>query len=114
MITIYHNPKCRVSRAGLEYLKAKGVEFKVVEYLRDPFTREQLKELLMKLNLNPHDLIRTQEDIYKTRFRGKMFTNEEWISILLEYPKLMRRPVVARGYKAVVAIPADEMDRLFE
>ena len=112
MITIYHNPKCRKSRAGLQYLQDKGLEYTVVEYLKTPFTREQLKELLMKLNMKPEEIIRTSEDDFKAKFRGKNFTDEEWITILLENPKLIQRPIVAKNHKAVLAQPADEIDRL--
>jgi arsenate reductase len=113
MITIYHNPKCRKSREGLEYIKGKGLPFTIVEYLKTPFSREQLKELLMKLNLSPRELVRTQEDIFKDQFKGKTFTDEEWISILLEYPKLIQRPIVSKGYKAVVGQPPEEIEKLF-
>jgi arsenate reductase (glutaredoxin) len=112
MITIYHNPKCRKSRSGLEYLKEKGVEFSVVEYLKNPLTREQLKDLLMKLNMRPFEIIRHQEEVFQEKFRGKNFTDEEWITILLENPKLIHRPIVVRDHKAILAQPADEIDRL--
>lgn len=112
MITIYHNPKCRKSRAGLQYLQDKGLEYTVVEYLKNPFTREQFKDLLMKLNMKPEEIIRTSEDDFKAKFRGKNFTDEEWITILLENPKLIQRPIVAKNHKAVLAQPADEIDRL--
>lgn len=112
MVTVYHNPKCRKSRAGLEYLAGKGVECNVVEYLRNPLSRETLSDLLVRLNMKPADIIRTQEDIYKDNFRGKSFTDEEWITILLENPKLIRRPIVVKGYKAVIGNPVEEIDRL--
>jgi len=112
MITVYHNPKCRKSRAGLDYVKASGQEFRVVEYLKTPFSREHFKEILMKLNRRPQELIRTQEDVYKEKFRGKSFTDEEWITILLEYPKLIQRPIVVKGYKAVLGEPAESIGAL--
>jgi arsenate reductase len=113
MITIYHNPRCRKSRAGHDYLKSKGVEFKVVEYLAHPFTREVLKDLLVKLNKPVQDLIRTQEDLFREKFRGKHFTDEEWITILLENPKLIQRPIVVKGYRAVLGQTEEELDKLF-
>jgi len=113
MITIYHNPKCRKSRAGLEYLREKGLEYTVVEYLKTPFSRESLKELLMKLNLAPRELVRTQEEIYKKKLKGKQFTDEEWITILLENPNLIRRPIVVKGYRAVIGHTVEEIGRLF-
>jgi arsenate reductase (glutaredoxin) len=112
MFTIYHNPKCRKSRAGLDYLKEKNLEFQVVEYLKTPMSREVFKDILMKLNKAPKELIRTQEDIFKERYRGKNFTEEEWITILLENPKLIQRPIVVKGYRAVVGEPASEIDKL--
>jgi len=112
MITIYHNPKCRKSREGLQHLQEKGLEYNVVEYLRNPFTREQLKDLLMKLNMQPEQVVRTQEDEYKEKLKGKHFTDEEWITILLENPKLIQRPIVVKNHKAVLGQPVEEIDRL--
>lgn len=113
MLTIYHNPKCAKSRAGLQFLKSKGIEYKVVEYLKDSFTRESLKDLLMKLNKGPKEIIRTQEDVYKEKFRGKNFTDEEWITILIENPKLIQRPIVVRGYKAVIGETINNIESIF-
>lgn len=112
MITIYHNPKCRKSRAGLQYLLDKQLEYTVVEYLKTPFTRAQFSELLMKLNMKPVELVRTQEDEFKEKLKGKTFMDEEWITILLENPRLIQRPIVVKNHKAVLAQPADEIDRL--
>jgi arsenate reductase (glutaredoxin) len=112
MITIYHNPKCRKSRAGLQYLQEKGLECSIVEYLKTPFTREQFKELLMKLNMKPVEIVRTQEDEFKEKLKGKTFTDEEWITILLENPKLIQRPIVVKNHKAVLGQSGDEIDRL--
>ena len=112
MITIYHNPKCRKSRAGLQYLQEKGLEYTIVEYLKTPFTREQFKDLLMKLNMRPEEIVRTQEDEFKEQLKGKNFTGEEWITILLENPKLIQRPIVVKNHKAVLAQPVEEIDRL--
>lgn len=114
MITIYHNPKCRKSRAGLQYLQGKGVEHEVIEYLKTPFTREHFKELLMKLNLRPAELVRTQEDEYREKLKGKNFTDEEWITILLENPRLIQRPIIVKNHKAVVGLDIDEIENLLE
>ena len=112
MITIYHNPKCRKSREGLQYLEDKGIDFTVVEYLRTPISREELKILLVKLNKRPVEIVRTSEDEFKAKLKGKNFTDEEWITILLENPKLIQRPIVTINHKAVLAQPAEEIDRL--
>ena len=114
MIKIYHNPRCRKSRAGLQYLEGKGVEFEVVEYLKNEISEEELKDVLIKMNVTPSEIIRTQEDIYKKQFKGKNFTDEEWIKILIENPKLIKRPLIVKGYKAVWADPPENMEKLFK
>jgi len=114
MIKIYHNPRCKKSRAGLEYLKGKGVDFEIIEYLKNPITEDGFKDILMKLNLKPQDMIRTQEDIYKKQFKGKKFTDDEWIKIMVENPKLIKRPIVVKDYKAVWADPPENTDELFK
>jgi len=98
----------------MQYLQDKGLEYTVVEYLRNPLTREQLKDLLMKLNMRPEQIVRTQEDEYKEKLKGKTFNDEEWITILLENPKLIQRPIVVKNHKAVLAQPADEIERLLK
>jgi arsenate reductase len=113
MIKIYHNPKCQKSREGLSYLETKNVDFTIIEYLKNPIPETELADLLMKLNKSPQDIIRTQETKYKSDFKGKEFNDEEWITILTENPKLIERPIVVKNYKAVIARPAEEIDRLF-
>jgi arsenate reductase (glutaredoxin) len=112
MYTIYHNPRCKKSRAGLAYLQEKDQEYTVVEYLKNPLSRAVLKDILMKMNVRPQELIRTQEEVYRSDFEGKQFNDEEWIDILLEYPRLIKRPIVVKGYKAVIASPPEEIDKL--
>ena len=112
MITIYHNPRCKKSRAGLHHLKEKGIDPEIKNYLKEGISVEEVKDLLMKLNKKPHDMIRTQESDYKAKFKGKNFTDDEWIKIMVETPKLIKRPIVVRGYKAVWGDPPEEIDAL--
>jgi len=114
MIQIYHNPRCKKSRAGLQHLQQKGVEFELVEYLKNGISEKEVKTILTKLNAEPLDMIRTQEEKYKKEFKGKNFTREEWIKIMTENPALIKRPMVVKGYKAVWADPPEEMDILFK
>jgi arsenate reductase (glutaredoxin) len=113
MYTVYHNPRCKKSRAGLEYVKSKTSDVEVIEYLKDPFTEEELKKLLMKLNKKPVDMIRTQEAIYRSDFKGRNFTDDEWIKIMIENPKLIKRPIVVKNNKAVWGDPVEEINVLF-
>jgi arsenate reductase len=113
MITIYHNPRCKKSRAGLEFLKSKTDDFTIVEYLKSPLTEDELTRLLMKLNKKPQEMIRTQEAVYKQNFKGKNFTDEEWVKIMIENPKLIKRPIVVKENKAVWGDPAENINELF-
>ena len=113
MYKIYHNPRCKKSRAGLQYVQERTNDFEVVEYLKNPISEELFKNLLMKLNLRPQDMVRTQEAIYKSDFKGKNFTDDEWVTIMIENPKLIKRPIVVRGNKAVWGDPADNLEVLF-
>lgn len=110
---IYHNTRCRKSRAGLKYLEEKGIKPEIVEYLKEkPFTEESLKDVLNKLNLTPQNLIRSQEADYKQNFKDKHFSEKEWIKILVENPKLIRRPIIEKGDKAVLGDIVEHIDAL--
>ncbi len=109
---IYHNSRCKKSRAGLEYLREKGIEPEIIEYLKSPLGEDELKDLLVRLNKKPTEMIRTQEAIYKSDFKGKNFTDDEWVKIMVEHPKLIKRPIVVKGPKAVWGDPAEEIGAL--
>ena len=113
MVTIYHNPRWKKSRAGLQYLQTKTDDIQMVEYLKNPLSEEELKKLLVLLNKKPQEMIRTQEAVYKQNFKGKNFTDDEWVKIMVENPKLIKRPIVVKGNKAVWGDPAEEIDKLF-
>ena len=113
MYTIYHNPRCSKSRKGLAYVQSKTDQVEVVEYLKDPFTQDSFKKILMKLNKKPFEMVRAQEAIYKSDFKGKNFNDDEWVKIMVENPKLINRPIVVKENKAVWGNPVEEIDVLF-
>lgn len=113
MYTIYHNPRCKKSRAGLQYVQERTNDLEIIEYLKKPLTEKDLEVLLMKLNKKPHDMVRVQEAVYKSDYKGKNFNDHEWMSIMIENPKLIKRPIVVKGNKAVWGDPAEEIDVLF-
>jgi arsenate reductase len=114
MIKIYHNPQCKKSRAGLQYLQEKGVKFEIVEFLKNNLTEKQLEKLLVKLNTKVADIIRTQEDYYKKNLKGKNFNDHELIRIIVENPKLLRRPVIEAEFRAVIGDPVENIDVLLK
>lgn len=112
MITVYHNPRCKKSRAGLQYVTEKNMEFRVREYLKEPLTEVELTTLVMKLHIKPVELVRTQEEIFKKELKGLNMNDEEWIKVMVENPKLIHRPIVEGKYKAVVGDPPENIDKL--
>ena len=110
---IYHNPRCKVSRQVLTYLMESGVEISVIEYLKKIPTVAELKRLLIQLNLKPQQIIRTGEKVFKLKFKGKNFTDDEWLRILHENPVLIERPIVIRDNKAVICRPAEKFIESF-
>ncbi|WP_075603349.1 arsenate reductase (glutaredoxin) [Saccharicrinis aurantiacus] len=112
MITILHNPRCSKSRLGLQYLEEKGITPMVVKYLDVQLNAEEINQLLKKLNMEPKDLMRTGEDFYKKEIKGKDLTNEELVHAMAENPKLIERPIVINGDKAVVARPTEKIDEV--
>lgn len=112
MLKIYHNPHCRKSRAGLAYLQEKNIEHQIREYLKDPFTTEELEDALKKMGKKPLEIVRKQEDIYKVNYKNKEFSDDEWIKILITNPKLIERPIVVKKHKAVLAQPPENIEDL--
>jgi arsenate reductase len=112
MYTVYHNPRCKKSRAGLQYLSDKNLEFQVREYLKETLSEAELTALVMKLNIKPRDLIRTQEEVFRKELKGLNLNDEEWIKVMVENPKLIHRPIVEGKYKAVVGDPPENIDQL--
>ena len=110
---IYHNPRCRKSRAGMEYLSSRTSDFEMINYMKGGITKEEIREIMLKLNLRPCDLVRTNEEIYKKQLKSRIFTDEEWIQIISEEPVLLRRPVILGKHKAVIGDPPSNIDKLF-
>jgi arsenate reductase (glutaredoxin) len=110
---IYHNSRCRKSRGGLEFLKNHTEDFEIVEYLKTGLSPEDISKLLKQLNMKVHDIIRTQEDVYKKELKGKNFTDQEWIKIISSNLKLLKRPIIVKGNKAVIGETEDAVASLF-
>jgi len=113
-LKVFHNTRCKKSRAGLEYLKEKTNDYEIVEYLKEGLSKKDLEEILLKTNLRPEDLVRTQEAYFKKELKGKNFNRDEWVTIISENPKLLQRPVVVGKHKAVIGDPAENIDAMFK
>ena len=110
-VEIWHNSRCSKSRNAFNYLKDKGIEFEVKEYLKNPPTMQELKEVLSKLGMKPSDLIRSKEAIYK-ELNLKDASEDELLEAMVKNPKLIERPIIINEDKAVVARPLENIEKV--
>ena len=108
-VVIYHNSHCSKSRAACEFLAAQGITPEVIDYLKTPPSKEQLRELLNKLGMKPAELIRRGEETFKTHYSGKTMGDEDWLDALVAYPILIERPIVVSGNRAVIGRPLEKV-----
>lgn len=114
-ITIYHNPRCSKSRQSLQLLEEHGIEPTVVLYLDNPPSARQLRELLKKLGIGARALLRTGEDEYKQLKLGDSnLSDAALIDAMHNCPKLIERPIVVRGARAVIGRPPEKVLELLE
>ena len=97
-VTIFHNPRCSTSRAALAAADEGGVDVEVIEYLKRPLSEAELRDLIGKLEDAPTDLVR----------RDAAFADQV-VAVLLEHPKLLQRPVLVRGDRAIIGRPKDRV-----
>lgn len=109
MIKIYHNPRCRKSREGLQLLENSGKEFEIVKYLENIPTENELKEIIQKLNIAPIELVRKTEKIWKEEYKGKKLTDSEIVKAMVDNPKLIERPIVTHNNQAVIGRPTENI-----
>lgn len=108
-VCIYHNPRCSKSRGALALLGEAGVSAEVIAYLDTPPSREQLVALLAKLNMQPSELVRRGEALFKSDYAGRDLSEAAWLDALLAHPVLIERPIVVVGDRAVVARPPERL-----
>ncbi|WP_323789022.1 arsenate reductase (glutaredoxin) [Psychroserpens sp.] len=114
MITIYHNPRCSKSREGLQVLEDSGKNFEIVKYLDEPISEATLKEIINLLGIKPIELVRKNEAIWKSEYKGKDLVDDNIISAMVKHPKLIERPIVVANKKAVIGRPVDNIKSLIE
>lgn len=105
MTTIYHNPRCSKSREALKLLEKKGETVQIVEYLKNPPSEQELRQIIELLGIKPAQLLRTQEAEWKENFRDKDLSDDQIIKAMITYPKLMERPIAIKGTHAVIGRP---------
>ena len=108
-ITIYHNPRCGKSRSTLALLEKKGIQPHIIEYLKTPPTKEELRSILKKLGIKPAQIVRKGEEVFKERFAGKTLSDEQLLDALAKNPILIERPIMVKGDRAVIGRPPENV-----
>nr|WP_314577650.1 arsenate reductase (glutaredoxin) [uncultured Pseudomonas sp.] len=109
-LTLYHNPRCSKSRGALELLEGRGLTPTVVRYLETPPDAAQLRDLLGKLGIGARGLLRVGEDEYKTlNLADASLSDEQLIAAMVAHPKLIERPILIAGDKAVIGRPPEKI-----
>ena len=104
---------CSKSRQAVAIVEKNTSEFEIVEYLKNPLTVEEIKVLLPQLNIKACELVRTQEVIWKEKYKGEILTDNEIINIMAKNPKLIERPILEHNNKAVIGRPLENVLSLF-
>ena len=107
---LFHNPRCSKSRQALNLLEKEKENFEVFIYLDEKLEKNFLKEIIQKLGMRPRDLLRTGESAYKeNNLKDSNISEEEIINLMIEFPKLIERPIYVKGSKAIVGRPPENV-----
>jgi arsenate reductase len=107
MLTIYHNKICSKSREGVCFLENLKIPFETIHYLEKTLNYTELEKIIKKLKIKPIQLVRVKEKDWVENFKGKNLTDKEIIEAMLQFPKLIERPIVINGENAVIARPKE-------
>jgi len=109
---IYHNPRCRKSRETLALVESRGIDPEIILYLEEIPTTKEIKAILKMLDIKAEALIRRGEKIYKEEYKGKTLNESQWIQAMVDHPKLIERPIVIKGEKAIIGRPPENVNDL--
>jgi polyphosphate kinase len=112
VMEIYHNPRCAQSRAGLQYLEENGYQVEVKNYMKNGITEEEIRMIMGKTGMSAFNLVRTNDKLYKEKYKDQELIESQWVTILSENPRLLKRPIVINGKEAVLAQPPEEIEKI--
>ena len=110
MYIYYHNPKCSKSRAGLEFLQQKQLNFKIKNYIEEGFSEEELNRILSKLDKNVPECLRRKDPLFK-QIEQSLPSHEvkDWIAAIVKDPILMERPILEGPKSARIGRPTEAL-----
>ncbi len=106
-VTIYHNPRCSKSRQTLELIRAHGIEPNVIEYLKDPPSVAELRDIAKKLELSPKEMVRKKE--FSQLQGNDDLTSRQYLQAMADHPRTIERPIVVCGNRARVGRPPENV-----
>jgi arsenate reductase len=111
--TIYHNSRCSKSRQTLELLRSRNIDVEIVDYLSSPPDAGELRRILRLLGIRPRALLRSKEDLYRTLgLDDPTLGDDALIQAMVDHPRLIERPIVIIGDKAVIGRPPENILKL--
>lgn len=112
-VVLYHNPACSKSRGAKQILTERGIDFDTVEYLKTPLDEAELRRILETIDDPPAELVRKDANFRELGLSAANYvTADAVVTLLLEHPKLMQRPVVLRGDQGVIGRPSEKVEDL--
>ena len=106
---IYHNPRCSKSRCAVDWLKENNFDFEVVEYLKNPLSKDELQQVLTQLNILASALVRKSDEEYNQFIKNETLSEDEILDLMVKFPKLIERPIVIGDTFAVIARPLENL-----
>lgn len=106
---IYHNPRCSKSRQTLQIIEEAKQDVEIIEYLKNIPSEKDLSEIIELLGIPAEKLARKSEAVFKENFRGKTLSEQEWIKAMIAHPKLIERPIVIKGNRALIGRPPENV-----
>ncbi|WP_455375066.1 arsenate reductase (glutaredoxin) [Kaarinaea lacus] len=109
-VSIYHNPRCSKSRQTMALIEEKNIKPTVIEYLKTPPSKSELKQILKLLNLGARDLLRKKEIEYtELGLDNPALQEDQIIDMMIKHPKLIERPIVISDKGAVIGRPPENV-----
>ena len=106
---IYHNPRCSKSRCAIDWLKENYIDFEIIEYLKNPLSKEELRLILTQLKITASALVRKSEEEYNQFIKNETLSEDEILDLMVKFPKLIERPIVVGDKFAVIARPIENL-----
>jgi len=107
---IFHNPRCSKSRQALQILQDSNCDIEIFNYLETDLDIPLIKDVLKKLSLKPRDILRTSEQDYKdNNLKEDDLSDDDLIDYMIKYPRLIERPIVIKGHRAILGRPPENV-----